>query len=675
MSLKMGDDSALDVNASKKLFVALYSRHDDFKAMGFPDFRQVWNSPQLYAAAAAIVRAGGKNGKPVKNNEGLFSLLKQFENPEVSPLRDENYAQLLANKINQVMNNGSYTRRINDAAHEYVNTGLVPYLDARRTLSILKELLGAECYVVTEGHDDTQKQKISMLGLSEFFGDGDRVLSTGYAKAPWREVAGLNIERERLEKAHLGGLDKLAVALQKSLSLKGSANSLKEESAAEKGVQAAHRELATYNEEQAVFDWVNSIFTLKAKKGNGAGAFYSEVLRAINKTPDNPREAMGAGDHSGGKSAPFFGFMVGDRLDTDIVAMMTISKEVIPIILRKGAYAKNYTDAVEALCALREAAGGGKLSEETAPIREKLDKLLNVSGHKNVDEYESLMPKLEASTLSDVARYLLSKSTYANIQPVSQPKKVQVESFGEDVFDNVLLGRLSPSKAVKLVCEDVLKAIAFGSEDDVCKAVAHFLQHLDSEHLAERHKNRLEKQMSQMKVSAAENLAILLESCPNQTPKIAEAAKNAASKLAEAFASKSEDPDISRPQFVIAYGRISDDNGPILDLLGESALELGPPLMNALEATNMKIQKTVRLKQDVKNAVKITGDAGNRMQSALIESESYGNYRVAVQQIIKDMGLRDYKGHRQLSGIRSQVAAMYESGKAAKLRPARLQMP
>ena len=139
-----------------------------------------------------------------------------------------------------------------------------------------------------------------MLGLSEFFSDGDRVLSTGYANAPWREVAGLNIERERLEKKHVGSLEKLAAALQKSLDLKGGANSPGEALASDKDLQAAKRELATYNEEQAVFDWVNRIFTLKAKKGTGAGAFYSEVLRAINKTSDNPREARGAGDHSGG---------------------------------------------------------------------------------------------------------------------------------------------------------------------------------------------------------------------------------------------------------------------------------------------------------------------------------------------------------------------------------------
>ena len=646
MGLKMGldNETALDYASAKKLFTALYNRHDDFTAMGFPDFRQVWNSPQMYAAAAAIVCAGGKNGKPVNGKEELLALIKQFENPDATPLLDESYAKLLANKINQVMNSGSYTKCINEATQEYVKTGLVPYLDARRTLSILKEILGAECYVVTEGNDDVQKQKISMLGLSEFFGEGDRVLSTGYAKAPWREVAGLNIERERLAKAHLASLERLAAALQKSLEMRGNSQDARGVMVAEKELLAAKREIATYREEQEVLDWVNSIFTLKAKKGT-AGAFYSEVLRAINKTSDNPREAMGAGDHSGGNSAPFLGVMIGDRIDYDIVAMEMVSREVIPIIIKKGQYLPNYNQAVVAFSSLRKALET-QAWEDTAPIRAELDGLLKVSGFASFEDYERIMPKLEADTLSDVARYLLSKKTYENAQLVSQPKKVQVESYSEADFEKVMIGRLSPSKAVKLVCEDVLKAIAFGLEDDVCRAVGHFLPHLDSEHLAESHPNR---QKSQIKVSAAENLAILLESCPNQTPKIAEAAKEAASKLAEAFSSKSEDPDV-RSQFVIAYGRISDDNGPILELLSESAMELGMPLMNALEATNVKIMKTVRLKQDMANSTKA----------------SLENYRLAVGKIIKDMNLAAHKGDPQFSGIRSQVAAMYWAGKRAK---------
>ena len=663
MLLKTEDGNRLDSDYSKRLFVALYNRHDDFKAMGFPDFRQVWNSPQMYAAAAAIVRAGGKNGKPVRNSEELASILKSFEAPSSNPLSDTGYAQLMANTINQIMNNGNYIKKINNAVQEYVDTGLVPYLDARRTLSIIRELLGAECYIVTEGHDETQKQKITMLGLSEFFGEGDRVLSTGYAKAPWREAAGLGIERERLRKSQMDGLEKYASALQKALELHERGGEGSGLSAAMMHVESAKREIATYGEEKTVFDWVNSIFTLKAKKSSGAGTFNSDVLRAINKNPDNPREAIGAGDHAGGKSSPFIGFMIGDRLDNDLVAMKQVSTEVVPIIVKKGAYAKNYDNAAYTVKMLRNAVDAGAPASETEPMMKQLDKLLNVSGSRTVDEYETLMPKLEAFTLSDVARFLLSKSTYGGVLPVSQPKKAQVESFGEGVLDNVLLGRLSPSKTVKLVCEDVLKSIAYGPEEEICQAVAYFLPHLQSDHLEKNHPNRAP---SQMKVAAAENIAILLENCPNHTPKIAEAAEIAASRLAEAFSSRSEDPDIC-PQFVIAYGRISDDNGPIADLLGENAMEIGLPLANALEATSMKIQKTVRLKKDVADAVKITGDLCARMQTAMIGAGDSNMYRTAVEQIIRDMNLRDYKNHPQLSGIRSQVVVMYKAGKAAKI--------
>jgi len=668
MLLKTNDGKTLSFESSQRLFIALYNRHEEFKAMGFPDFRQVWNCPQMYAAAAAIVRAGGKGGSPIENSNELASTLALIEKQSTNPLLDinSNYSQILATKINNIMNYGNYLMRINNAEKAYVETGLVPYLDARRTLSILRDLLGADCYIVTEGHDPTQRDKVRMLGLSEFFGEGDRVLSTGYAKAPWRVAAGLSVEQERLRKAKLDSTDEYAKTLEKTVEAIKNGADVVEIATTMKRVEGAKCAIATYSEEKAVFDWVSSMFTRNAKKSGEAGAFYSEVLRAINKSHDNPREAIGAGDHANGKAAPFIAFMAGDRLDNDIVAMELVSKEVVPIIVKKGNYAIEYGEAVKSIETLQIAKKTNTTpKEEIVKEKEKLNKLLGLSGERTLEEYEALMPKLEANTLSDVARFILSKSTYSGVVHVSQPKKMQVD-FGENVLDNALLGKLSPSNTIKMFCEDVLKSIAHGPEDKICQAVEYFTQHLKNEHLENSHQNH---RPSQMKVAAAENLAILLENCPNHTQKIAKAATDAASELVKGFMDKAEDPK-TREEFVNAYGRISDDNSPITNLLGESA-EFPDFLIHALDITCAKIQRTNRLKEAVAavvNAVENTGRICTKMQSAAIASGDYLMYKQAVKQIIKDMNLRDYKDHPQLSGICAQAASMYTACMDAKYR-------
>jgi len=664
MQLKTGDDKPISVESSQQLFIALYNRHEEFKAMGFPDFRQIWNCREMYAAAAAIVRAGGKDGNPIKNSDELAVTLASFKNQSTNPLLDinSNYSQILATKIQNIMQFGSYLKRISNAEKAYVETGLVPYLDARRTLSILRDLLGADCYIVTEGHDQTQRDKIRMLGLSEFFSEGDRVLSTGYAKAPWRVAAGLSVEKDRLDKVKLDNTDKYAKTLEKAVEAMKSEATAAEISDAMKRVDDAKHANATYDEEKAVFDWVSSMFTRNAKKSGEAGAFYSEVLRAIYKNPDNPREAIGSGDHANGKAAPFIAFMAGDRLDNDIVAMELVSKEVVPIIVKKGNYAVEYGKAVKSIETLRTAEKAAAPQEEIMKEKKELNELLGLSGERTLEEYEALMPKFEANTPSDVACFLLSKDTYKGVVPVSQPKKMQVD-FGADVLDYVLLSKLSPSTTITMFCEDVLKSIAHSPDDKVCRAVEYFTEHLRNEHLEDNHKNHIP---SQMKVAAAKNLAILLENCPNPTQKITKAATDAASELVKGFTNKAEDPKI-REDLITEYGKISDDNGPITTLLGESA---GFPssLIHALDTTCAKIQRTNRLKEAVVNAVENTGKICTKMQSAAIANGDYLMYKQAVRQIITDMKLQDYKNHPLLSGICAQAASMYTACMDAKYR-------
>ncbi len=178
LNLSMTDSNALN------LYEWIVNHAKAFRAIGFPDFRRFWNSPQLYRALMALsemdkssllrfyaeieeledatVHVQGGN-----ENEGL----------EISQFKYETKEFLEINE--RIRKEKSQTKIIRRAVREFdALTVKIPlYSDAEDFIKSL-HYAGIEQYVVTEGAQEVQMEKFGKLNLQRLIGV-DKALVVG----------------------------------------------------------------------------------------------------------------------------------------------------------------------------------------------------------------------------------------------------------------------------------------------------------------------------------------------------------------------------------------------------------------------------------------------------------------------------------------------------------------
>ena len=177
------------------------------------------------------------------------------------------------------------------------------FSQARSCIKMVRAVPGCQVYVVTEGHEDTQLQKLKCAGLSDLF-PRNRVLSTGAASAAEQSANDL----AKLLQSDKHTKEELDIAYS---------------TVGEEAKNSLDPVLATLKANIDSISFLKDLLAVLYEKRHKR--FYSAVIDAIRRKPESPAQLLlnfvGRGDltlreESGGGSAMKF-FMVGDRYDND----------------------------------------------------------------------------------------------------------------------------------------------------------------------------------------------------------------------------------------------------------------------------------------------------------------------------------------------------------------------
>jgi beta-phosphoglucomutase-like phosphatase (HAD superfamily) len=164
------------------------------------DFRQVWNHPLSYVAFVKMLEVCLSN---LGHNELLFSqktpanvlvrascddcyhdLMKLLADPKTSPtqkLIGGGDIQVFHREVVIWETQCRRAFRAAETAYWMVDFEAIPHI--KQLLRTLRDVLSARVYVATEGHHDTQLEKLRTVGLDTFFPEAC-TLSTGAAATP-----------------------------------------------------------------------------------------------------------------------------------------------------------------------------------------------------------------------------------------------------------------------------------------------------------------------------------------------------------------------------------------------------------------------------------------------------------------------------------------------------------
>jgi FMN phosphatase YigB (HAD superfamily) len=232
--------------------------------------------------------------------------------------------ELLGSRMKLIGERRASSRRLRDLLSRFkfeIHAGRTAFWDktnypcypqARSCVEMLKAMPGCEVYIVTEGHEETQNNKLRCTGLDDLF-PRERVLSTGAASAgdPAR------IDLTRLFQAHThrkSGVEEVIRIIGEQAALLGKLTAL----------------LTKLEANSNLLDFLGNLLdTLQRKRHK---RFYCAVLDAIRLKPESParllqsflQKNLGAADAHIQGIRPIKFFMIGDRYDNDCEPLLDI---------------------------------------------------------------------------------------------------------------------------------------------------------------------------------------------------------------------------------------------------------------------------------------------------------------------------------------------------------------
>lgn len=187
--------SSLSLNVSGKEVLELYKeveRHSrGFEAIGFPNFKQLWNSPRLYAVLMALASMDKRwlsqffakiqefEEKIGKLEERIWDDKKEKQEQIVQEVkRFETWFKKskLPDKLKELADDKSAQEGIQTAVKEFERlTTPMSLFDNVEYLIRSLHAVGIEHYIVTEGNEKIQMEKVRKLGLCKLI-EPQRVL-------------------------------------------------------------------------------------------------------------------------------------------------------------------------------------------------------------------------------------------------------------------------------------------------------------------------------------------------------------------------------------------------------------------------------------------------------------------------------------------------------------------
>jgi len=347
----------------------VYDNWRIFKVLGIDDFRQKWNHYGWYVTLLVLLQ----------NRELLSQLREWAHHHGVRRMKDEDMKRLkeLVADPNRTQWRDDFARqyeylrseqsdKVQAAQSAFKSVKMNAFREAWDLLESIDQSEQFELYIVSEGDPDTQWEKLQSTGLSNFF-NRERVLTTGDAAEPIIERRELEAAREILS-SEVERINKQIEMLQGSsnrfdtlrwkflkLCRKHNQEKIYDE---EYGINKilgeeedrvvreivnldSYKELVETRLETA--DYVERVIRRMARKGGVS--FYSAVIRAILRNPNQPREVLRSFASLMEKpykpvwSTKFV--MIGDRLENDIEPpLRLLSKEdILCIRIIAGKYA------------------------------------------------------------------------------------------------------------------------------------------------------------------------------------------------------------------------------------------------------------------------------------------------------------------------------------------------
>lgn len=325
-----------------------------FRAMGLGDFRQQWNHQGwyvtyiLFAANKSLCHTVTDWWKAVKDRVEEDKLPDLVSRTAWVSLFKREYAYV----------ERTYRDAIRAAQAALTGVELYPLKEARDFLRSLQRTGAFHLYICSEGHPDTQWQKIRSAGLDDFF-DRQHVLTTGDAAEPTQERTMLAAECAKIdaEEATCKGdsakvrhqLAFLAEVEDAAMIISEDYQPLRDQLLIPRREQmwgrgrdyAAQTEAVQTRERAGQFAGI----VLERMGLKGAAPFYAAAVRAILLNPWSPLNELKSFDHLIRGSRPDVTMkfaMVGDRQTLDVEAPMNLlgPRNVLTIRLVSGKYAE-----------------------------------------------------------------------------------------------------------------------------------------------------------------------------------------------------------------------------------------------------------------------------------------------------------------------------------------------
>jgi FMN phosphatase YigB (HAD superfamily) len=322
-----------DINAIIDLYQAfVYRNHAHFRrilsdqpdiphALQPCDFRQVWNHPYAWGTLLWIlnlradssqngrggsdetwrraleIHRSGDNDRPCDICKRLKHLLVAGEE------RDQRRRDFTLAVRDQLIR---FRFAIQPARRAFWEVDYSGYSQARASVQMLRATPGCEVYIVTEGHEETQLQKLKCAGLDDLF-PRERVLSTSAASAA--EEARNDLLRLRQSNNHVR--NELQAIQQKA------------------GKQAEvffEPLLETFNAAIGSITFLADLLSVLNSKAQNK--FYSAVIEAIRLNPESPARVLQSflerrRRAPAPRSMKFF--MIGDRYDNDCKPLLAMN--------------------------------------------------------------------------------------------------------------------------------------------------------------------------------------------------------------------------------------------------------------------------------------------------------------------------------------------------------------
>jgi FMN phosphatase YigB (HAD superfamily) len=285
------------------------------------DFRQVWNHPYAWGTLLWILNLRSdpsQNGRGANDENWRRAL-------EIHRSGDKDLPCDICKRLKRLLvpgEDGDQRRRdftlavrdqlirfrfaIQPARKEFWEVDYSGYSQARASVQMLRATPGCEVYVVTEGHEETQLQKLKCAGLDDLF-PRERVLSTSAASAA--EEAKNDLLRLRQSNNHVR--NQLQTIQQK----------------AGKQVEVFFEPLIeTFNAAIGSITFLADLLSVLDSKAQNK--FYSAVIEAIRLNPESPARVLQSFLERRKRAPaprPMKFFMIGDRYDNDCKPLLDMN--------------------------------------------------------------------------------------------------------------------------------------------------------------------------------------------------------------------------------------------------------------------------------------------------------------------------------------------------------------